>query len=63
LVKNDEDLSLLQQGINKYETQSSALSALKFNFETPLMRLMYNQNKTDQALATFNSDVNESRLL
>ncbi len=55
LAKTDEDLSLLQQSIRKYESQ--ALNALKYNFESPLMRLMYAQNKTDEALKIFMSGV------
>lgn len=52
LSKSDSDLDLLVSAIRKYQTQEST-AIFGFNFETPLIRLLYSLNKTDRALAIF----------
>ncbi len=61
LVKIDEDFSLLKRGIQKLELQLSPDQlARASSLQTPLMRLMYIQDRTDQALELFMSDVIET---
>jgi hypothetical protein len=52
-----DDIGLVLKAIQKYETQSSDLGPLKFNFEVPLMKLFYVQNETAKALELFMSNV------
>ncbi|RNA26624.1 pentatricopeptide repeat-containing mitochondrial-like [Brachionus plicatilis] len=60
LSKSDSDLDLLVNAIRKYQKQEST-AIFGFNFETPLIRLLYSLNKTDRALALF-LDENDSVL-
>lgn len=60
LSKSDSDLDLLVNAIRKYQKQESA-AIFGFNFETPLIRLLYSLNKTDRALELF-LDENDSVL-
>jgi hypothetical protein len=56
-AKSDEELDLVVNAIQKYETQSAALGKFRFNFGVLLMGLFYVQNKTDKALELFMSNV------
>lgn len=48
-TKTDDEINTLVEAIKKYRSQSS-LSLFSFNFDSPLMRLLYTLNKTDQAV-------------
>lgn len=52
LAKTDDDINLLIDGIKKYKTQDS-LTVFSFNFEVPLMKLLYSKEKTDKALELY----------
>lgn len=60
LSKSDSDLDLLVNAIRKYQKQESA-AIFGFNFETPLIRLLYSLNQTDRALSLI-LDENDSVL-
>ncbi len=54
LARTDEDISLLKQAIKEW----SRLGNLrKLKFQNPLMKLMYVQNRTDEAFKTLMSEV------
>ncbi|CAF0959215.1 unnamed protein product [Brachionus calyciflorus] len=52
LTKTDADIDLLLNAIRKYQQQESS-TIFNFNFESPLIRLLYTLNKTDRALNLF----------
>jgi len=51
LVRNDTDLELLVKLLKRYKTQS--LVVRDYSFGSPIIRLLYVMNKTDEALKLF----------
>lgn len=52
LAQTDEDIDTIIKAVKKHQSQAS-LSIFSFNFDVPLMRLLYSLNKTDKALELF----------
>jgi len=54
-TQTDEEIDTLIEGIKKHQNQQS-VSLFSFNFDGPLMRLLYSLNKTDKALSLYLKD-------